>query len=90
LFLPAAAVSLTAQAAAIYTYEATRPIPLPVLTLRLDDAAATWDFELGVRDEAQATSLDIVAPKDFKIAVRTSDGTLLGTTTQKFTLPSHD
>ncbi len=82
-------MSLTAQGAAIYTYEATRPIPLPVLTLRLDDAAASWDFELGVRDE-QTTSLDIVAPKDFKIAVRTSDGTLLGTTSQKFTLPAHD
>ena len=89
LILPAAAVSLTAQGAAIYTYEATRPTPLPVLTLRLDAAAASWDFELGVRDE-QTTSLDVVAPKDFKISVAMADGKLLGVTTQKFELPGHD
>ncbi len=35
LWLPALAVSATAQGTALYTYEATRPIPQPVLTIHM-------------------------------------------------------
>ena len=40
LWIPAVAISATAQGTAIITYAVTRPIPKPSLTIRLDDAAS--------------------------------------------------
>ena len=38
LIIPALAISVTAQSAVVIGYELTRPIPNPILTIRLDDA----------------------------------------------------
>ena len=42
----AVAVSVTAQGAALVTFSATRPVPLPVLSIRLDDGASQWEYEI--------------------------------------------
>jgi len=89
LWIPAVAISATAQSTAVITYQVTRPKPRPSLTIRLDDAAASWDFSLDGKP-ATASSLTVHAPRDAKISVATDHGTLLATTTQRFDLADTD
>jgi len=70
-------------------YVLTRPIPSPVLTIRLDDAASSWDFELSSL-EAQETALKVVGPKGFKVTLTNPAGELVGTLPQRFRLADHD
>jgi hypothetical protein len=77
LILLALAVSITAEGAAVVGYEVTRPIPNPTLTIHLDDAASSWDYEITAQP-ANATSVKVEGPKGFKVAhdlIKTS-GTL--------------
>ena len=82
-----------AQGTAFITYEVTRPTPQPFLTIRLDDAAATWDAETSLVDRDDGTtSLKIVSASasGFKIAIATTAGQFFGNVPQKFDLPDHD
>jgi TonB family protein len=89
LWAPAVAASVTAQGAAFVAYVETRPTPLPSLTIRLDDAAASWDFDLG-NQTAAGNALEVRAPTSFKIKVTSSAGDHLATSAQKFDLPAND
>ena len=82
-----------AQGTAFITYEISRPTPQPFLTIRLDEAAAAWDFQTSlVERDDNATSLKIVSASasGFKISVATSAGMFFGNVPQKFDLPDHD
>jgi TonB family protein len=79
-------VSLVAQGAAVIGYAVTRPTPQPVLTLRLDDAASSWDYDVSNQDAA-ATALEVSGPKGFKVTLATPAGELIGTLPQRFPLP---
>src|SRR5438105_3901443 len=68
LWVPAVAISASAQGTAVVAYEATRSPPKPLLTIRLDDAAASWDFDV-TRVASRTPALTVDAPKDFEIAV---------------------
>jgi hypothetical protein len=88
LIIPALAISVTAQGAAIVGYELMRPIPKPVLTIRLDEAASSWDFEvISHVDEAKpATAISVTGPKGFKVSVTLPAGELVGSIPQRFEL----
>jgi TonB family protein len=68
LWVPAVAISATAQSTAILAYQATRTPPKPMLTIRLDDAGAAWDYEL-TRTASKAPALTVNTPEDFDISV---------------------
>jgi hypothetical protein len=87
LWLPAAAVSLVAQGAGVLTYEATRPVPKPLLTLRITDGAAEWDFSGIDAKPAAKTSLTVVAGEKDKIELATTSGTILPQSGQQVILP---
>ena len=68
LWVPAVAISATAQSTAILAYQATRTPPKPLLTIRLDDAGASWDYELN-RTPSKTPALTVNTPGDFGITV---------------------
>jgi hypothetical protein len=92
LWVPAIAISSIAQSAAVLTYQYTRPTPKPFLTIRLDDAAASWDQNTLVHDHDGKTTLKIVSgsASGFKIAVGVPGGQYFGNVPQVFDLPAHD
>jgi TonB family protein len=68
-------------------YELTRPIPKPILTIRLDDAAASWDYD--VTNQAGTGARPVVkvtGPKGFKVELTTPAGDLVGSIPQRFEL----
>jgi TonB family protein len=81
--------SVTAQGGAIVGYTVTRPIPQPVLTLRLDDAASSWDFAV-VNQDAEATALKVSGSEGFKVTLAMPAGEITGTIPQRFPLPDRD
>lgn len=87
--MPAVCASLAAQGTAIATFEAIRPPSKPQLTIRLGDAAASWDYVVDTRD-SKSTGLAVVAPKDFKIVVELPTGQLAGAAPHRFDLPDRD
>jgi TonB family protein len=89
LFVPAIAIAASAQGAAIYTYEVTRTPPKPYLSIRLGEAAASWDFDLQTRAD-KGTSLHVFAPDDFKVVVDAPGKQLIGNGSPKFDLPDHE
>jgi TonB family protein len=88
LFVPAIAIAASAQGAALYTFEVTRTPPKPYLSIRLGEAASSWDYDLKTRSD-KATSLYVYAPDGFKITVDTPGKQMLGTGSQKFEMPDH-
>ncbi|HEX7836132.1 MAG TPA: hypothetical protein VF469_01650, partial [Kofleriaceae bacterium] len=88
LILLALAVSITAEGAAVVVYEVTRPIPNPTLTIHLDDAASSWDYEITAQP-ADATSVKIDGPKGFKVLLATPAGELVGAIPQDFRVSEH-
>jgi TonB family protein len=88
LIIPALVISVTAQGAALIGYEFVRPIPKPLLTIRLDDAAASWDFDITSHDDP-ATAIRISGPKGYKVALSTPAGEMRGELPQRFELPEH-
>jgi TonB-like protein len=91
LILLGLAVSITAQGAAVVGYELSRPTPRPKLTIRLDDAASSWDYEVTTQ-QASATALKVVGPAGFKVKLTVPAGEISGTLPQRFDLAdtSHD
>lgn len=79
-------------------YELTRPIPSPVLTIRLGEAASSWDYEVITYDEPQgedadkvgvarkATAVKVTGPEGFKVRLATPAGELVGAIPQRFEL----
>ena len=95
LWVPAIAISGFAQAAAVLTYQYTRPVAQPFLTIRLDDAAASWDASALVHEPsngASKTTLKLVSASasGFKIAVGVPGGQYFGNVPQVFELPEKD
>jgi TonB family protein len=88
LWVPAAAISLTAQGAAVLTYEVTRPTPKPLLTVRLTDGASSWDFNGTDTKPSEKTSLVVVAGEKDKIEVDTDAGKLEAASGQQILLPA--
>jgi len=87
--LLAFAFSVTAQGAALFGYTVTRPTPPSLLTIRLDDAASSWDYAIATR-EAPRTALKISGATDFKVTVAMPAGELAGTIPQHFDLADRD
>ena len=83
---------MVAQAAAVLTYQHTRPVVRPFLTIRLDDAAASWESSALVHDRDGKTTLKVVsgAAAGFKIAVGVPGGQYFGNVPQVFELPARD
>jgi len=81
--------SVTAQSAALFGYTSTRPTPSPILTIRLDEAASSWDYGVESR-QAPRTALKVSGAKDFKITVTMPAGELAGTIPQRFELADRD
>ncbi|HET9624031.1 MAG TPA: hypothetical protein VFP84_21815 [Kofleriaceae bacterium] len=79
----ALAISVTAQSAVLVGYELTRPTPRPVLTVRLDDAASSWAYEVSYHDAA-STSLNVTGPAGFAVKLAVPAGELAGVLPQKF------
>jgi TonB family protein len=92
LWVPAVAISGIAQGTALLTYEATRPIPKPHLTIRLDDAAANWDSDTTTNDRDGKTALKVVgaAISGFKVTVKLPNGQYFGNAPYRFELPDKD
>jgi hypothetical protein len=86
LWIPAALASATAQGTAIITYEVTRPTPQPSLTIRLGDAAASWDTSVDVR-AGMASAITVHVAPEFTVAIATNAGELVGRGGQRFELP---
>jgi TonB family protein len=86
------AISSIAQSAAVIAYQYTRPIPQPFLTIRLDDAAASWDSETTITDRGGKTTLKVVSASasGFKVAVAAPGGQYAGNVPQIFDLPDRD
>jgi TonB family protein len=61
-------MSASAQGTALVAYEVTRPVPKPLLTIRLDDAAASWDYDVQ-RQTAAQRAIVVAIPKDFQLAI---------------------
>ncbi len=70
-------------------YQVTRPIPKPVLTIRLGEAASSWYFELSSHDDKSA-ALKVDGPKGFRVTLTTPAGELVGTIPQRFELPDRN
>jgi TonB family protein len=87
LIIPALALSVTAQSAALVGYELIRPIPRPVLTIRLDDAASSWNYAVTPHDDPSARpAIRVIGPAGFKVALQTPAGDLVGAIPQRFEL----
>ncbi len=88
LIIPALCISLTAQSAALVGYMATRPVPKPVLTLHLDDAASSWEYDVSTRDPGAGggTALRVTGPAGFKVKLTLPAGELVGVLPQRFEL----
>ncbi|HEU4730002.1 MAG TPA: energy transducer TonB [Kofleriaceae bacterium] len=69
----------------MFGYAVTRPIPQPYLTIRLGDAASSWEYDVSSQDAA-STGLRVIGPKGFKVAVSVPAGELVGTLPQRFEL----
>jgi outer membrane biosynthesis protein TonB len=82
----ALAISVTAQTGVLVGYEFTRPTPKPILTVRLDDAASSWDYEVSYHD-APSTSLNVTGPAGLKVTLGLPAGELAGVLPQKFQIP---
>src|SRR5262249_33706279 len=82
------AISVTAQGAALIGYEFVRPIPKPILTIRLDDAAPSWEFDIASHDDP-ATAVKVSGPKGFKVTLSTAAGELVGQLPQRFEVSEH-
>jgi TonB family protein len=89
LIIPALACSVTVQGAALFAYAVTRPVPQPVLTIRLDDAASSWDYEVTYQDAA-AAALTVAGPPGFKVTMAMPAGEMVGTLPQRFELADRD
>jgi len=87
--LLAAALSVTAQGGALITFIATRPVPRPVLSIRLDDAASQWEYEITDRPGATA-AIKVAGAAGLKVALTTPAGALVGTIPQRFELSDRD
>jgi TonB family protein len=87
LWIPAAAISLTAQGAALFTYEVTRPTPKPTLTIRLIDGAASWDYGGIDTKQGDRTSLIVATGEQEKVEVTTSGGKVVAAPGQQILLP---
>ncbi len=87
LFL-ALGISITAQGAAVVGYLVTRPAPRPMLTVRLGDAASSWDYELS-EHPASAAAVRVDGPKDFKVTLTTPAGEMVGAMSQSIQLSEH-
>ena len=74
-------ISLTAQGAAVVGYVVTRPEPRPMLTIRLGDAASSWDYELAVHPAA-AAAVRVDGPKGFRLTLTTPAGEMAGEMSQ--------
>jgi Gram-negative bacterial TonB protein C-terminal len=83
------ACSITAQGAAVVGYVATRPVPQPVLTIRLGDAASSWDFEVASQDAAD-TAVSVVGPRGWKVVLTNPAGEIVGALPQRFRLADRD
>jgi hypothetical protein len=68
-------------------FELTRPIPKPILTIRLNDAAASWDYEVNNQDApGPRPAVNVTGPKGFKVALTSPAGDLVGSVPQRFEL----
>ncbi|HZJ62510.1 MAG TPA: energy transducer TonB [Kofleriaceae bacterium] len=68
-------------------YELIRPIPKPILTIRLDDAASSWDYSVSQQDDPSAkAAIRVTGPAGFKVAITTPLGDLVGAIPQRFEL----
>ena len=92
LWVPAIAISGFAQAAAVLTYQYSRPVAQPFLTIRLDDAAASWDSSALVHEHDGKTTLKLVSASasGFKIVAGVPGGNYFGNVPQVFELPDKD
>ena len=73
----------------LVTYAVTRPIPKPMLSIRLDDAASSWEFD-SVTHESASAALKVNGAKGFKVALTTPAGELIGAIPQRFELPDRN
>jgi hypothetical protein len=68
-------------------YELTRPIPKPILTIRLDDAAASWDYEVTNQDgTGSRPAIKVTGATGVKVALTSPAGDLVGSIPQRFEL----
>lgn len=88
LIIPALCVSVAAQSAALFGYMATRPTPRPLLTVRLDDAASSWDYDVSAQaaGPAGSTAVKVIGPQGFKVKLTLPAGELVGVLPQRFEL----
>jgi TonB family protein len=84
----ALAVSITAQGAAVVGYTVTRPPRLPTLTIRLDDAATSWEYEI-TSHPAAAAAVKVDAPKGFKLTLTTAAGEMIGAVSTPIQVSEH-
>jgi outer membrane biosynthesis protein TonB len=84
--LLAAGFAVTAEAALLIVYAATRPIPKPMLSIRLDDAASSWEFGSTTHDSPSA-ALKVDGAKGLRVVLTTPAGELVGAIPQRFELP---
>jgi TonB family protein len=92
LLIPAVAISSVTQGAALTAYILTRPTPKPFLTIRLDDAAASWDSATTAHERDGKTSLKIVgaSASGMKVSIAAGGDKYIGQVPQRFELPDHD
>ncbi|MEO7731643.1 MAG: hypothetical protein ABIY55_11765, partial [Kofleriaceae bacterium] len=67
---------------------ATRPTPKPLLTIRLDDAASSWDYDVNAHEAGPAgsTAVKVTGPAGFKVKLTLPAGELVGVLPQRFEL----
>jgi len=67
---------------------ATRPTPKPLLTIRLDDAASSWDYDVSAHaaGPAGSTAVKITGPQGFQVKLTLPAGELVGVLPQRFEL----
>ncbi|HMG57829.1 MAG TPA: hypothetical protein VK601_30215, partial [Kofleriaceae bacterium] len=88
LLLLALGLSITAQGAALVGYTLTRPVPNPTLTVRLDDSASHWDYEITERP-GDAETVRVDGPRGFKLTLTTPAGEMAGAMSQPIQLSEH-
>ena len=88
LIIPALCLSIAAQSAVVVAYMATRPTPRPLLTVRLDDAASAWEYDVTTQDTGPAggTAVKITGPAGVKVKLTLPAGELVGELPQRFEL----
>ncbi len=101
LWIPAIAASATAQGTALFAFHATRSPPKPQLTIRLGEAASSWDSGIETTpDPGTALTLVDASPHragqldKFTVTVDSRGGVLAGELAHdqptRFVLPDHD